>query len=72
MRFIFANHDRSTQIAKIRDELGNYRAVGASDPGHFQMHQIYDESSRQLADHFLGHWKSEIALLGLGGTAVRR
>ena len=67
MRFIFANHDRSTQIAKIRDELGNYRAVGASDPGHFQMHQIYDELLRQLADHFLGHWKSEIALLGLGG-----
>jgi [protein-PII] uridylyltransferase len=67
MRFIFANHDRSTQIAKIREALGNYRTEGASDPGHFQMHQVYDELLGQVADHFLGHWKSQIALLGLGG-----
>ena len=67
MRFIFANHDRSTQIAKIRDEIGNYRGEGASDPRHFQMHQAYDELLRQLAGHFLGHWKDQIALLGLGG-----
>ena len=67
MRFIFANHDRSTQIAKIRDEIGNYRREGASDPRHFQMHQAYDELLRQLAGHFLGHWKDQIALLGLGG-----
>ncbi len=67
MRFIFANHDRSTQIAKIRDGIGDYRARGESDPRHFQMHQVYDDLLVQLADHFLGHWKTEIALLGLGG-----
>ena len=31
------------------------------------MHQAYDELLRQLAGHFLGHWKDQIALLGLGG-----
>ena len=65
MRFIFATHDRSSQIATIHDEIGNYRTEGASDPGHFQMHQAYDELLRQLAGHFLGHWESEIAFRSL-------
>jgi [protein-PII] uridylyltransferase len=52
---------------KIRDGIGDYRSEGAADPGNFQMHQVYDELLGQLADHFLGHWKKEIALLGLGG-----
>ena len=67
MRFIFANHDRSFQISRIREGIAQYRTEGAADPGHFQMHQAYDDLLNQLADHFLGYWKDQIALLGLGG-----
>lgn len=67
MRFIFANHDRSFQIARIREGITHYRTEGAADPGNFQMHQVYDDLLGQLADHFLGYWKDQIALLGLGG-----
>ena len=71
MRFIFANPDRSFQLARIRDAITEYRENGASDPAHFQMHAVYDELLTQLADHFLGYWKDRIALLGLGGYGRR-
>jgi [protein-PII] uridylyltransferase len=67
MRFIFANHDRSFQIARIREGIARYRTEGTADPEHFQMHQVYDDLLGQLADHFLGYWKDQVALLGLGG-----
>ncbi|HMK37002.1 MAG TPA: [protein-PII] uridylyltransferase [Desulfomonilaceae bacterium] len=67
MRFIFADHDRSLQLARIREGIGEYRTEGSADPSHFQMHQAYDDLLAQLADHFLGYWKDQVALLGLGG-----
>lgn len=67
MRYIFASHDRPTQIAKIRDGIAEYRSQGESHPGSFQMHKVYDDILRQLADHFLGHWKERMAVIGLGG-----
>ncbi|MBI5570048.1 MAG: [protein-PII] uridylyltransferase [Desulfomonile tiedjei] len=67
MRFIFATSERSDQLAKIREGLSAYRDEGAADPGHFQMHAVYDNILGQLSDHFLGYWKENIALVGLGG-----
>jgi [protein-PII] uridylyltransferase len=67
MRYIFASHDRPTQIAKIREGIAEYRAQGESNPGSLQMHLVYDDILRQLADHFLGHWKDKMAVIGLGG-----
>lgn len=67
MRFIFAEHDRSFQINRIREGLAEHRRRGESDPGHFQMHQAYDAILEQLADHFLGYWNKGVAVLGLGG-----
>lgn len=71
MRFIFASHDRPTQIAKIREGIAEHRDQGQADPGSFQMHEVYDELLRQLADHFLGYWKDRMALIGLGGYGRR-
>ena len=67
MRFIFASHDRSAQVTRIKDVITEYRNQGASDPANFQMHPVYDDVLNQLADHFLGNWKDQMALLGLGG-----
>ena len=67
MRFIFASHERSAQIIRIKDVITEYRNRGQSDPSRFQMHPVYDDVLCQLADHFLGNWKDQMALLGLGG-----
>ncbi len=67
MRYIFAQHDRTFHIKTIREGIAEFRDIGKADPGNFLMHPLYDEILRQLADHFLGHWKDSIALLGLGG-----
>ncbi len=67
MRFIFANHDRSAQVTRIKDVITEYRNQGVSDPSNFQMHPVYDDVLNQLADHFLGNWKDQMALLALGG-----
>ncbi len=67
MRFIFANHDRSFQIARIKEAIADYRKNGASNPAHFLMHPVYDDLLEQLGNHFLGHWNEDMAILGLGG-----
>lgn len=67
MRFIFANHDRAFQIARIKEGIAEYRGQGESDPGNFEMHPVFDDLLNQLADHFLGYWRDRIALVGLGG-----
>ncbi len=67
MRYIFADHDRTFQINRIKEIITEYRAQGTADPRNFQMDHAYDDVLRQLADHFLGHWKDQLALLGLGG-----
>ncbi|MEJ2715592.1 MAG: [protein-PII] uridylyltransferase [Deltaproteobacteria bacterium] len=67
MRYIFANHDRSSQIAKIREGIEEHRASGVTDPEGLEMYPIYDDILGQLADQYLGHWQEEVALLGLGG-----
>ncbi len=67
MRYIFADHDTSFQITRIKEGIGEYRTQGQADPGSFRMHPVYDEILCQLADHFLGHWKDEIALMAIGG-----
>ncbi|MBI5249171.1 MAG: [protein-PII] uridylyltransferase [Desulfomonile tiedjei] len=67
MRYIFANHDRSFQITRIREGISEFREAGKADPAHFRMHPVYDEMLCQLADHFLGYWKDSTALVGLGG-----
>ncbi len=67
MRFIFADHDRTAQIERIREGIAEYRANGHSDPRHFLMHPVYDDLLNQVADNFLGYWKDRVALLGLGG-----
>lgn len=67
MRFIFAEHDRSFQINRIRESLEEHRSKGKSDPKNFQMHQVYDAILEQLAEHFLGYWRDGVAVLGLGG-----
>lgn len=67
MRYIFATHDRSAQISRIKEGIAEYRERGASDPGSFQMHEVYDNLLNQLSDNFLGYWKDRIAVLGLGG-----
>lgn len=67
MRFIFADHDRSSQIQRIRDGIAPHRSMEVSDRKGFRMHPVYDELLGQLADHFLGYWKDQIALLALGG-----
>src|SRR5208337_3413620 len=67
MRFIFATHERSAQVTRIKDVITEYRNLGQSDPSRFQMHPVYDDILSQLADHFLGNWKDQITLVGLGG-----
>lgn len=67
MRYIFANHDRSSQIARIREGIEEHRASGIADPEELEMYPVYDDTLGQLADHYLGHWKKDVALLGLGG-----
>ncbi len=67
MRYIFASHNRSAQVTKIKEVIAEYRDDGQADPADFQMHPVYDDVLRQLADHFLGNWKNEMALLALGG-----
>ncbi len=67
MRFIFATHERSAQVTRIKDVITEYRNLGQSDPSRFQMHPVYDDILSQLADHFLGNWKDQMALVGLGG-----
>ena len=67
MRFIFSTHDKAEQIQRIRDAIGAYREVGKTDPANFEMHPVYDEFMCQVCDHFLGYWKTDIALIGLGG-----
>lgn len=67
MRFIFAEHERSFQLRRMREGIDEFRNNGRSDPDSFLMHPVYDNILRQLADHFLGYWKNEMALVGLGG-----
>lgn len=67
MRFIFASHDRSFQLERIKEGINEFRENGKADPARFQMHEVYDDMLCQISDHFLGHWKDRIALLGLGG-----
>ncbi|MEI8181901.1 MAG: [protein-PII] uridylyltransferase [Desulfomonile sp.] len=67
MRFIFADHDRSAQIQRIRDGIASYRSEEASDRKICRMHPVYDELLVQLAENFLGYWKDSIAVVGLGG-----
>ncbi len=66
MRYIFANHDRTVQINRIREGISEFRENGKADPARFHMHPVYDELLCQLADHFLGNWKESTALVGLG------
>ncbi len=67
MRFIFSTADRAEQLKKIRDGLSEYREAGKTDLDSFHMSSVYDQLLVQLCDHFLGFWKEDIALLGLGG-----
>ena len=67
MRFIFSTHDKTEQIQRIREGIANYRDSGQADPAHFEMNPVYDELLCQVCEHFLGYWKNEIALIGLGG-----
>jgi len=67
MRFIFSTHDKTEQIQRIREGIANYRDGGQSDPTNFEMNPVYDELLCQVCEHFLGYWKNEIALVGLGG-----
>ncbi len=67
MRFIFSTHDRAEQIQRIREAVNIYRDNGRTATQGFEMNPVYDELLCQLCDHFLGHWKDEIALLGMGG-----
>ncbi len=71
MRFIFSTHDKIQQIQRIREGIANYRESGQSDPANFEMNTVYDELMSQVCDHFLGYWKNDIALLGLGGYGRR-
>ena len=67
MRYLFAEHDRSFQIKRIREGIEEFRTNGMADPANLKMHPVYDNLLNQLLDHFLGYWKDDIALLGLGG-----
>lgn len=67
MRFIFSTHDRTQQIQKIRDGITSHRENGRLNPANLEMHPVYDDLLYQVCDHFLGYWKDEIALVGLGG-----
>lgn len=71
MRYLFAEHDRSFQIKRIREGIEEFRTNGKSDPANLQMHPVYDDLLNQLLDHFLGYWKDSIALVGLGGYGRR-
>lgn len=71
MRFIFADHNRVSQIQRIRDGIAQHRSDGAANRKKFEMHTVYDNVLCQLADQFLGYWKDSIALLGLGGYGRR-
>jgi [protein-PII] uridylyltransferase len=67
MRYIFADHDKASQIRRIREGLEAYREGGSANPDQFEMHPAYDQMMAQLAEHFLGHWKEMLAIVGLGG-----
>ncbi len=67
MRFIFSDHNRGTQIQRIREGTESFREDRRSDLANFQMHEVFDEMLCQLGDHFLGYWRDEVAILGLGG-----
>jgi len=67
MRFIFADHNRAAQIERIREGTEAFRQEGRSDLGNFQMHEVFDEMLCQLGEHFLGYWRDDVAILGLGG-----
>jgi [protein-PII] uridylyltransferase len=67
MRYIFRHSDRLKQVKTVIDGISEYRERGKSEPQNFEMHQYYDELLSQLAEHFLGHWKDSLAIVGLGG-----
>ena len=67
MRYIFAKHDRTFQIQRIKESIEDYRTQGSTDPEEFRMHPVYDDLLNQLGDHFLGHWRESVAIVGLGG-----
>ncbi len=67
MRFIFADHDRSAHIQRIREGIDRFRESGRGDNAHFRMHPVYDDILSQLGEHFLGYWKDKVAVVGLGG-----
>ncbi len=71
MRYIFAEQDRAFQIKRIREGIDEYREAGKADRAHFQMHPVYDDLLSQITDHFLGYWKSNVALVALGGYGRR-
>ncbi len=71
MKFIFADHDRSAHIQRIREAIDAYRESGRSDLGCFQMHPVYDDILGQLGDQFLGYWQDRVALVALGGYGRR-
>ncbi len=67
MRYIFAETDRAFQIKRIKEGIEEHRSRGASNPKSFQMRDVYDDILQQLSDRFLGHWKDQMAVVGLGG-----
>jgi [protein-PII] uridylyltransferase len=67
MRFIFASHDRTEQLQRIKEGLEDYRRRGKADPSNFRMHPAYDAMLQQMADQFLAPWSDKIAIVGLGG-----
>lgn len=67
MRYIFAKHDRTLQLKLIRESIEGYRNQGTTDPEGFRMHPVYDDLLEQIGDHFLGHWREGVAIIGLGG-----
>ncbi len=71
MRYIFASHDRSEQIQRIREGIEQHRERGRSAPDSFEMHPVYDNIMEQLGHHFLGHWRDRVAVAALGGYGRR-
>jgi [protein-PII] uridylyltransferase len=67
MRYIFASHDRSEQVRRIREGIERHREEGRSDPDSLEMHPVYDDILEQLGRHFLGYWGDRVAVAALGG-----